>query len=155
MKKTVLLAILLSIKILAVSQTISFNDMVHLSRGKDEDQFLKSKSFKTFRLGSMVGRSLTYYVLNSKTPKEESIIIGLGLPAKDGGGVNDVNYSTRNVAYINNLMKQITGAGLTKIETNQTTTCTTYRFDGKGFYVMVIINKHDAIPSFIALHHKP
>jgi hypothetical protein len=155
MKKIVLILILLCIKFVAVSQTISFDDMVHLSHGKNEDQFLKSKSFKIFRLGNMAGRSLTYYVRNSKTLREESIIIGLGATTNDEGFLNDVNYSTRNTAYINNLVKQLTGAGLTRTETNQTTTRTTYRFDGKGFYVMVIINKSDAYTSFIALHHKP
>ncbi len=78
-------------------QNLTFYELIHLYNRTDIPKYLNSKSFVITQYHSTQGEPIDFYVINGGTDKEEKINVS------DRG----VYYTTRNVAYVNSLVKQI------------------------------------------------
>jgi hypothetical protein len=149
MKKTLLLFLLVCIKFSAMSQSVSFNDLLGLANGKNETALLRAKGFKMSILKTAMG-PLTYYTATN-SGKIENISV---MRDKKDGHFQSVIYYTIEITYINNLMTEITKAGFWKNGVTKLPELTHYFFDTPGLYAQATIYKSKHVPSQLIVRHR-
>jgi hypothetical protein len=151
-KKTLLLLLLICVKFSAMSQSVSFNDLLGLADGKDETTLLKAKGFKMSVLKRAIG-PLIYYTAN-KSGKIEHISVARDVVKKKQLHSQWVEYSTNEKPYIDNLMTQITKAGFWRNGVTKLPGYTHYFFDMPNVYAQATIIKSGGMPSTLMVHHR-
>lgn len=112
------------------SQTLSFAQIVHLHSNKDAEKFLISKSFTSLQPADYNGKDLEYEI-NTRTSNEEQVYVT---------GRRGVAYETRNLAYIESLLKQIK-AKYHRISGFDEPNFKFYQFGDPNFLITVNIEK--------------
>ncbi|MDO3628139.1 hypothetical protein [Mucilaginibacter sp. BT774] len=122
------------------SQTLSFEEIIHIRNHKDLKKYMTSKSFRFFSYQVEHEEDVQMYIINKGTDKEESIILRS----------QQISYQTKNSAFVKNLVKQIQSKY--PIVTNYEDSI--YRFGDTHTVITATIYKKPNGVSFIIIYWK-